>query len=54
MRNQFNRNKITTSTTRLQQFHRHFATSRKAMAPQYSGDDFKVSSLYDVKDKGEN
>jgi NAD(P)-dependent dehydrogenase (short-subunit alcohol dehydrogenase family) len=22
------------------------------MAPQYSGDDFKISSLYDVKDKG--
>ena len=44
---------ITTSASRLQQFHRHFLTSQQAMAPPYSKDDFKVSSLYDVKDKGE-
>jgi hypothetical protein len=35
------------------QSHRHFTTTQKAMAPQYSKDDFKISSLYDVKDKGE-
>lgn len=52
VKDQSDHNRITTSTTRLQQFHRQFATSQKAMAPQYSGDDFKVSNLYDVKDKG--
>jgi hypothetical protein len=42
---------IESSATRLQQFHRHFTTSEKAMAPRYDKEDFKVANLYDVKGK---